>query len=152
MSNSDKIEGGVLTIYQREFMFALQNAVNKNSGPVTINQVVYFAEKSDSRVRAHIKKLIGIDFVCCVGKTRYKKYVPSMRWLKEPGICEDDCVCIGGFCQLIGCGNLSVSCWRGMYLCRDCLMGSMNKKDPYGRDEYYKMLGSKSPAGWDSTE
>jgi len=150
MSYPEGLEKGLLTDSQREFMLALQDSVNNNGGPVTVKQIVVFAEKSDSRVRAHIKKLIASGFVCCVGKAKRRGYVPAMKWLQEPNVNEDDCICIGGFCQTRGCDALSVACWKTVYLCRQCLMGAMDKKDPLGREAYYRRMGPQSPAGWES--
>jgi len=136
-----------LTENQREFMLALQRAVIREGGPATVPGIVEELGKSDSRVRSHIKRLTPYGYVCCVGKTRHKRYVPGRPWIKEKGVKEESCPYIGGICQSYGCEELAVIFWRSAYLCRGCMVGAPDKKDPTGRLQYYKTLELKSPAG-----
>ncbi len=142
-----------LTEVQYEFMLALQDAVRAAGGPASVPQIVARLGKSDSRVRSHIKKMMSLGFVCCVGKSRHNKYVPGNPWLKEAGDEAFRSSCVGGICQGIGCKEKAVDCFAGRYLCRDCMMGDSSKADPVGRDDYYdRFCGLSSVAGWGTEE
>ena len=127
------------------FMLDLQNAVNRFKGPVTIFEIMTVTGGSDSRIRSHIKKMVAYEYVCCVGKTKQRKYVPSFKWQEDPEAGE--CAAIGGYCMTEDCENKSVEYFRGLYLCRDCLVGRQSLIR--ARDDMYNRYAIKSPAGWD---
>lgn len=135
---------GRLSAYQRDFMRALQAAVNAAGGPASVPEIVSQLQKSDSRVRSHIKRLLELGYVCCVGKAKRTSYVPSSKWLDEPEVEEGDCICVGGHCEQTGCNNLAEAYYGGHYVCRSCLVGE--RGDPTGRQRYYDNLGIPSSA------
>lgn len=135
-----------LTESQRDFMYALMRACNAAKGPVDIEQIVIELDKSDSRARSHIKRLMRAGYVRYVGKIKKNKYVPGSKWLEEPGINLWLCPHIGGMCQEPGCDNFSEVYWNDQYVCRDCMMGE--RDDPDGRKQYFESLTLRSSAGF----
>lgn len=143
--DSGKGTRGDLGVHQREFMEALQRAVEIAGGPASVPEIVAQLGKSDSRVRSHVKRLTEMGYVCRMGKAKRTRYTPSMRWLDEPGAREDLIRYIGGQCERHGCSNPAESYYRNQYVCRECMMGE--KDDPFGRDSYYRSLSLQSAAG-----
>lgn len=141
-----------LTFQQREFMRALQEALAENCQPVCVDQIRIKLKKSDSRVRSHIKVLMRAGYVCCVGRSRVKRYVPSMLWLEE---IDDEEVyaairgaCVGGICENPLCQHYAEDYYAGRYLCRDCIMGYSEEEDQRRlRQDWECGLSSKSSAG-----
>jgi len=142
-----------LTPQQRSFMKALQEAIAKWNRPVSVDQIRIQLRKSDSRVRSHIKVLIRRGYVCCVGKARVKRYVPSMLWLEE--IDRDEAFdemalpCVGGTCETPGCTRMAEDYWRDGYYCRKCIIGHDELSDRQDiRRQYLERLGPSSSAGF----
>ncbi len=137
---------GNLTPQQRHFMLALQFAVLKANGPVSVQDLVEFVSCSDSRIRSHLNVLTEMGYLCCVGKTRRTMWTPSRLWLEEPGVRGSSCACIGGACEAMGCKKQAEVFFRGKYLCRDCMVGD----DSNGRAAYYESACFVSSAsGWE---
>jgi len=141
-----------LTPQQHLFMKALQEAIAKWNAPVSVDQIRIQLEKSDSRVRSHIKILMRRGYVCCVGKARVKRYVPSMLWLEEidqdEAFDELELPCVGGGCEKPGCSKLAEDYWRDGYYCRDCIMGHDAESDALDiRRQYIMRLSPPSSAG-----
>ena len=139
-----------LTSSQREFMEALHKALADRGAPVSIPQIRVRSGKSDSRVRSCLKVLIKSGWVRCVGKTKVKKFVPSMLWLEEIDAdvefdSSDTLACIGGKCQGYNCDKLAEDYWRGGYYCRDCMIGTCDETDL--RQRFLDGATPKSSAG-----
>lgn len=139
-----------LTLQQREFMKAFQSAVLRVYAPVCAEEIRRELRKSDSRVRSHLSALTELGFVCCVGRSRLKKYIPAMCWLEEeeadiglravPGI--------GGLCERPLCQNKAADLYDGEYLCRECLIGYSDEEDARRlRAEWESRLVLKSSGG-----
>ena len=120
-------EEHTLTPQQRVFMLALQVVILESGAPASAEQLREYMGKSDSRVRSHIKMLMGRGYVCCVGKDRVKRYVPSDLWMEddESSPLRDgfELACLGGRCSTSGCTNMSEDYWRDGYYCRQCIVG-----------------------------
>jgi hypothetical protein len=137
---------GNLTPQQRHFMLALQFAVSKHGGPVSVQELTSYISCSDSRIRSHLNALTELGFLCCVGKTRRTMWVPSRLWLDEPGVRESTCTCVGGACEHPGCNKPAEVFFQRHYLCREHMIGD----DSDGRDAYYKSACFfSSSSGWD---
>jgi len=122
-----------LTEQQFVFMNALQAALEECGQPVCVDQIRIKLRKSDSRVRSHIKVLMKAGYVCCVGRSRVKRYVPSMLWIEAVDSEEIyeavKGACMGGICEERGCNRYAEDYYAGRYLCRDCLMGYSEEED-----------------------
>ena len=123
----EKAEKKGLTPQQFVFMTALQDVIVKTVAPASADQLRVHMKKSDSRVRSHIKVLMHRGYVCCVGKDRVKRYVPSMLWMEEGGdrvlLEHIGLACIGGYCSTHGCKQMAEDYWRDGYYCRQCIVG-----------------------------
>jgi hypothetical protein len=131
MSDSS-VKGKGLTNQQREFMLALQAVIMESSYPASVKQIRAKLEKSDSRVRSHIKMLVSAGFVCCVGRSKVKRYVPSMDWMNDPDADPemiDKARCIGGYCETKGCNHKAADTHKGRFLCRSCIVGNTEIQD-----------------------
>lgn len=154
-NGDDDVTKKTLTPQQRAFMEALQEAISEANQPVSVGQIKIQLQKSDSRVRSHIKVLIRKGYVRCVGKARVKKYVPSMLWLEEidvnpeyGDVQEVDLPCLGGYCMTPGCTKMAEDWWRDGYYCRDCIVGRDEKSDEKDlRKQFESMIAPRSPAG-----
>jgi biotin operon repressor len=132
----------MLSPQQLEFMIAFQNAMGKSDSPVTVGQIAEEWGRSDIRVRAHIKRLMPQGYVVFVGKTRWKQYVAGFVWAEEDEADLDQCYNIGGQCEVVNCENDAKACFRGKYLCRDCL--TEDNSDTSDIERYSR----KSSMGW----
>jgi len=118
--NSGRRRG--LTKKQKAFMRQLQSAIEAVDAPVSVSQIRIRTGRSDSHVRSCIKILISAGYLRCIGRTRQKRYVPSVLWLQELND-EPPCSWIGGICETEGCPNEADDYFAGRYLCRTCIIG-----------------------------
>jgi predicted transcriptional regulator len=145
-----------LTDVQIEFMKALCRAIIGRKGPVSVDDIKKELGKSNSRVRSHVKALIGKGMIRCVGKSRAKKYSPSMGGLEaisydtfeDPDYDELETFCIAGVCMTSGCGQNAEAFWRGGYYCRECIIGKNDSADMADIRKWHELTwGTPSGAG-----
>jgi hypothetical protein len=145
-----------LTDVQIEFMKALCRAIISHKGPVSVDDIKRELGKSDSRVRSHIKALIGKGMICCVGKARVKRFSPSMGGVEvissdifeDPDYDELETFCIAGVCMTSGCGQAAEAFWRGGYYCRKCIIGKDDAADRADIRKWHELTwGTPSGAG-----
>lgn len=138
-----------LTRLQNVFMDALQAAINAAGTPVSVEEIRGILHKSDSRVRSHIKVLMADGYICCVGKARVKRYVPSDLYLRASGIeANSEHPWMGGYCQTLSCKRKAEDYWRDGYYCRDCIVGGDSVSDTMDlRRRFEANLGVSSSAG-----
>jgi hypothetical protein len=122
-----------LTPPQRDFMGAFHRAIYSSKGPLSVGQIREIFKKSDSRIRSHLKALIAKGYILCVGKSKVKKYVPSMLWVEEidndESFDEMELPCAGGYCETPGCNALAEDSWGSGYYCRKCIIGHDDASD-----------------------
>ena len=143
-----------ITASQRKFMLSLQRVVIEDGGPVCVSQICKSLGTTDSRVRVSLKALMSMGVVCCVGRSKVKRYVPSAAWSSDgdasaglSGECGSGVVGYGGECSTDGCKNPAVDRFRGRYLCRDCLIGRNDEDDLLQlRDQWVGVVGLGNPS------
>lgn len=126
-----------LTEVQRNFLVSVLSAMVVRGGPVSVKEIRGFYGHSDSRVRSHIKSLQRGGFLCCVGKARVKKFVPSSDGVdavfdlirNDPRFDDLERYGVGGKCQKPGCERLADDFFRDGYYCRRCMMGHDDDSD-----------------------
>ena len=133
---------------QIDFMRVLHAAFLEENKPVSVSQIRIRLQRSDSRVRTHVKILLASGYLRCVGKSRVKRYVPSILWMESfsfDDFKKVDHSCIGGYCETIGCRNLAEDFYKSRYLCRRCIVGVDDKEDL--RRQMLEGACNKSSAG-----
>lgn len=145
------LSGKGLTNQQREFMRVLQEVIMDAGYPASVRQIRIKLKKSDSRVRSHIKVLMSTGYVCCVGRSKVKRYVPSMLWMEDvdakPEI-KENARCVGGYCENEGCNNKAEDTWDGRFLCRSCIVGRDEIQDRIQlREEWLSRCDISSSGG-----
>ena len=132
-----------LTHHQKQFMYALERIIKKTKAPASVSDLRGELQKSDGRIRSHLKRLIPAGYVCCIGKVRSHQYVPSILWTSTYGNGRE-LPLMGGYCQAPGCEEFAVQYFRGKYWCRDHMMNCDDAKDI--RAQHIKRLARKSCA------
>lgn len=115
-----------LTAQQYFFMKSLEEVVLRWHFPVSVDQIREQLKKSNSGVRSHLKILLKIGYICCVGKARVKRYIPSELWLTNGDSSVErlrGIPCLGGYCMVAGCRNKAEDFWKDGYYCRDHIIG-----------------------------
>jgi len=139
-------ESKKLTPQQYIFLQALQRAITMWNHPVSVRQIRVQLKKSDSRVRSHIKVLSEKGYVCCVGKARVKRYVPSVLWFEELDDKSKEIERLkpwaGGYCMTSGCNQKAEDYWRDGYYCRDCIIGHDSVSDTKDLREQFLLRAS----------
>lgn len=124
-------------------MSALEAAIRDGGGPVGIVEIRAKLNKSESRIRSHIKVLIESDYVECITRSRQKRYVPSKLWLRISG--GEDCSWLNWMCEEEGCSNRVVDFYAGRYLCREHIIGFNEAGDSEDiRRRWLETLGPQS--------
>jgi len=126
-----------LTGVQKKFLVSVLSAIVDNGGPVSVPEIRDVHGQSESRIRSHIKTLQRGGYLCCVGKSKVKKFVPSISGLdavfdliyEDPRYDDLEKLCVGGRCQRSGCNNLADDFFKDGYYCRLCIIGHNDESD-----------------------